>query len=219
MPVNREQSRKTIIFDLDGTLVDSQQDIVNSFLFAFQELSLEAPSREAVIASIGQPLEVMYASFAPAEHATALSDVYRRHYPEHFTDTTAPYAGVTDLLHELGARGYARVVATTKRSAMARDLVDAVGLAPLLDHVQGTDDLPAKPAPDVLLRAVREVNGVGVLMVGDSVVDVRAGVAAGLPTYGVTWGSGTPEALAAAGADVVQPDLNAIWDLLTRAGV
>jgi HAD superfamily hydrolase (TIGR01549 family) len=211
------EPRPTVIFDLDGTLVDSQQDIVNSFLHAFSELGLPAPSREAVVASIGRPLEAMYAEFAPAELAPALSDVYRRHYPQHFTDTTAPYEGVPALLTHLAERGYARVVATTKRTAMATALVEAVGLAPFLDHVQGTDDLPAKPAPAVLQRAVSVVSGAGVLMVGDSVVDIKAGAAAGLPTYGVTWGSGTRAALEAAGADLVRPDLNGIWELLGSA--
>lgn len=210
------EPRPTVIFDLDGTLVDSQQDIVTSFLHGFLELGLPAPSREAVVASIGKPLEVMYAEFAPPTMAAALSDVYRRHYPQHFTDTTAPYEGVPALLSELAERGYARVVATTKRTAMATALVEAVGLTPLLDHVQGTDDLPAKPAPDVLLRAVSAVLGTGVLMVGDTVADIRAGAAAGLPTYGVMWGSGTRAALEAAGADLVRPDLNGIWELLGR---
>ena len=203
-----------MVFDLDGTLVDSQADIVNSFLHAFDKVGTARPAREAVIALIGKPLEDMYAALAPLQLVPRLADAYREHYPQHFTDTTAPYAGVPELLEELGQRGYARAVATTKRSSMAHAMVKAVGLAPLLDHVQGTDDLPPKPAPDVLYAAVRAVGGVGLVMVGDSVVDVRAGLAAGFLTYAVTWGSGTAENLATAGAHHVQPDLNALLPVL-----
>jgi phosphoglycolate phosphatase len=209
--------RPTIVFDLDGTLVDSQRDIVNSFLYAFDELGLERPSPESALANIGLPLRAMYAEFAPEEHLTALTAAYRSHYAQHFTDTTAPFPGVLELMQELGSLGITRVVATTKQSASAQALVEAVGLASVLDHVQGTDDLPAKPAPDVVLRAVGEVKGEGVLMVGDSVVDVLAGKAAGLPTYAVTWGTGTREALTEAGADAVEPDLQGVWRWLARA--
>ncbi|MFA5551949.1 MAG: HAD-IA family hydrolase [Trueperaceae bacterium] len=210
--------RPTVVFDLDGTLVDSQTDIVNSFLHAFHEVGASVPAREAVVSLIGKPLEDMYAALAPAQLVGRLADAYRQHYPQHFTDTTAPYAGVPELLEELGQRGYARAVATTKRSSMAHALVKAVGLAPLLDHVQGTDDLPPKPAPDVLYAAVRAVGGVGLVMVGDSVVDVRAGLAAGFLTYAVTWGTGTAADLAAAGAHHVQADLNALLPLLDSLG-
>lgn len=199
-----------IVFDLDGTLVDSQRDIVDSFLHAFDAVGLPRPPRADVVALIGRPLEEMYAAFAPGQHVDRLASAYRAHYPLHFTDHTAPFPGVVELLGALALRSYARVVATTKRGAMADALVDAVGLRPHLEHVQGTDGIPAKPAPDVIERALAAVGGAGVVMVGDTVADVRAGRAAGLATYAVTWGSGSAEALAAAGADVVAPDLDGL---------
>jgi phosphoglycolate phosphatase len=204
----------TVVFDLDGTLVDSQRDIVDSFLHGFDAVGLPRPAREEVIALVGRPLEEMYAAFAPSQHVDRLSSAYRAHYPLHFTDHTVPYAGVVELLEALGRRGYARVVATTKRTVMAEELVEAVGLRALLEHVQGTDGIPAKPAPDVIERALAAVGGDGVLMVGDTVGDVLAGKAAGLTTYAVTWGSGTPEALAAAGPDALEPNLDRLLELL-----
>lgn len=204
----------TVVFDLDGTLIDSQRDIVDSFLLAFDLVGLPRPAAAEVRSRLGKPLEVMYADLAPDERVAELSATYREQYPQHFTDHTRPYPGVVALLEELGRRGYARVVATTKRGAMARALVTAVGLDPHLEFVQGTDGFPAKPAPDVVRRAVDGVGGAGAWMVGDSVSDVLAGKAAGLRTFAVTWGAGSHDDLAASEPDALEPDLGALLELL-----
>lgn len=205
---------KAVVFDLDGTLVSSENDIVNSFLHAFHELNLRPPARGEVRARIGAPLEEMYAAFAPAELVPRLSANYREHYSKNFAATTRPFPGVPELLRELGARGYRRVVATTKRTAMAAALVSELGLRHDLDHVQGTDGFPAKPSPEVIHRALRAVNGVGVVMVGDTPLDMGAGAAAGLPTYGVTWGTSDEAALTSAGAHVVADNLGRLMSLI-----
>jgi phosphoglycolate phosphatase len=199
--------RPAIVFDLDGTLVDSLPDIVASFRHAFAELGLPAPPEAAVRSEVGLPLEAMYERFAPRDAVAALAQAYRRHYPQHFADRSRPYPGVPELLAELRARGYALAVATTKRSDMATRFVRAMGLADAIDHVQGTDGFPHKPAPDVVLRALQAVGGDGRWMVGDTTHDVGAGKAAGLRTFAVTWGTHDAERLRAAGADVVADDV------------
>ena len=206
--------RPVIVFDLDGTLVDSLPDILRSFLLAFEAEGLPAPTEADARATVGQPLDAMYRAFAPEANVAALCRRYREHYAEHLSDRTAPYPGVPELLRELGERGYLRAVASTKRSDTARRLVDATGLTSLLDHVEGTDAAPYKPAPDVVLRAVAAAGGRGAWMVGDTAGDVQAGKAAGLRTYAVTWGTQGAEQLAAAGPDALEPDLAALPGLL-----
>lgn len=206
--------RPVIVFDLDGTLVDSLPDILGSFLHAFDARGLARPEAAAVRATVGQPLEDMYAAFAPADEVGALCEAYRAHYPRHFTDASTPFPGVPELLDDLGRRGFLRVVATTKRSAMARAFVEAMGLAGRIDHVQGTDAFPHKPAPDVILRALTAVSGDGVWMVGDTVGDVLAGRAAGLRTYAVSWGTHPAERLREARPDALEPDLTRLPSLL-----
>lgn len=199
--------RPAIVFDLDGTLVDSLPDIVASFRQAFTELGLPAPPEAVVRSEVGLPLEAMYERFAPREAVASLAASYRRHYPEHFADRSRPYPGVRELLSDLRERGYLLAVATTKRSDMATRFVSAMGLSGAIDHVQGTDGFPHKPAPDVVLRALQAVGGAGRWMVGDTTHDVGAGKAAGLRTFGVTWGTHDADRLRAAGADVVADDL------------
>ncbi len=206
--------RRAIVFDLDGTLVDSLDDILDSFLAAFDSVGLPKPERAAARALVGRPLEEMYSPFAPEESLSDLVTAYREHYPRHFVERTRPFPGVVDLLAELGRRGYARVVATTKRPDAALALVEAVGLADLLDHVQGTDGFPHKPAPDVVLKGLAAVDAAGEWMVGDTVSDMQAGRAAGLKTYAVTWGTHGAEALAGARPDALEPTLTPLLHLL-----
>lgn len=202
-----------ILFDLDGTLVDSLPDIIDSFLYGFAHLGLPAPAYADVRALIGQPLDVMYAQFAP-EHVTTLCTAYREHYPRNFLNRSRAFPGVERVLRTLRERGYLLAVATTKRSDMARRFVDALGLGGLLDHVQGTDGFPHKPAPDVLHRALAALGTRGLWMVGDTTLDLRAGQAAGLRTYAVTWGTHSPDELASATPDELQPDLERLLEHL-----
>lgn len=207
-------SRPTVVFDLDGTLVNSLPDIIHSFQYAFSTLALEAPPEAEVRQEIGKPLEDMYARFVPEHLVPALCDAYRSHYPQHFTDHSEPYPGVLAALQSLRQRGYGLVVATTKRSDMAQRFMQALGLTPYLDHIQGTDDFPHKPAPDVILRALEAVAGQGLWMVGDTLHDMQAGKAAGLKTYAVTWGTHDEATLRQAQPDALHGSLEPLLDLL-----
>jgi phosphoglycolate phosphatase len=148
----------------------------------------------------------------------ALCAHYREYYPRHFTDHSRPMPGVPEALATLRARGYRLAVATTKRTDMARRFVEAMGLSALLDHVQGTEGFPHKPAPDVVLRALAALQTGGLWMVGDTTLDVGAGRAAGLRTYALTWGTHPPELLRTAGPDELQPDLARLLTLLPPLG-
>jgi phosphoglycolate phosphatase len=210
--------RKCIVFDLDGTLVDSLPDILASFRHGFAALGLPAPGLAEARGLIGLPLEEMYARYAP-DRVAALCAAYREHYPRHFTDTSRPFPGVPAVLAELRARGYLLAVATTKRTDMARRFVEAMGLGAALDWVQGTDGFPHKPAPDVIHRALAALAAgagapvVGEWMVGDTTHDVLAGRAAGLRTYALLWGTHPEALLVSASPDVLQADLSGLLDL------
>jgi phosphoglycolate phosphatase len=210
-----KDNQKTIVFDLDGTLVDSLTDIVLAFRRSFAVYGLAVPPADEVKMEIGKPLEEMYRVFAPA-HVEVLTKEYRRYYPEHFTDHSSLYPGVETLLRELRERGYLIAVATTKMTQMARLLAEAVGLDKLVDHVQGTDNIPHKPAPDVVYRAIAGAGGEGLWMVGDTTLDILAGKAAGLKTYAVSWGTHDETLLASAQPDILAPDLRHLLEELPR---
>ena len=207
--------RRAVVFDLDGTLIDSLPDIVWSFRAAFDAEGLPAPDAADVRAGIGPPLEDMAAAFvSDAAKVAAVCDAYRSIYPRHFTERTRPFPGVVEVLAELRRRDWLLAVATTKRTAMARELVEALGLDTFLDHVQGSDGLPHKPAPDVVLAALAALSAEGAWMVGDTVTDLQAGRAAGLRTYGVSWGTHGAARLAEAEPDVLEDDLARLLELV-----
>ncbi len=203
----------TIVFDLDGTLVDSLPDIIASFQYALTSLGLPCPPDAEVRALVGHPLEDMYRHFAPA-HVDTLCVRYREHYPLNFVNRSRPFPGAVALLRTLRQRGYSVAIATTKRTDMARRFVEALGLMPELDHVQGTDGFPHKPAPDVIHRALGALGTRGLWMVGDTTHDMLAGRAAGLRTYAVTWGNHDANLLATTSPDELQPDLGRLLDHL-----
>lgn len=206
-------SARTIVFDLDGTLVDSLPDIIASFQHGLATLNLPVPSDAEVRAFIGLPLEGMYERFAPDQIPT-LCALYREHYPRNFVNRSRPFPGAVEVLRTLRERGYSLAIATTKRTDMARRFVEALGLTPALDHVQGTDGFPHKPAPDVIQRALAALGTEGLWMVGDTTHDILAGKAAGLRTYAVTWGTQGHDELATAKPDELQPDLSRLLEHL-----
>jgi phosphoglycolate phosphatase len=188
-----------VCFDLDGTLVDSAADIraaLETALAAVGPPDAALDERALGSAGLGLPLEEFFALARPLGDAAGRARfvaAYRAHYHAHLLDRTAPFPGVVETLAALAplrAAGLRTAVTTTKKTDTARRVVDALGLAPFFDVVLGTDGIPHKPAPDLLLLAARTVErrADAGLMVGDTERDLLAGRAAGMRTCGVTYG-------------------------------
>jgi phosphoglycolate phosphatase len=211
-------SKSAVVFDLDGTLIDSLTDIIESFREACVAVGLSDPGDAAVRALVGRPLDEMLAPFDPSgDRIQDAVAAYRRIYPARFTQATTPFPGVLEVLEGLRHGGFVLAVATTKRSDMARRLTAALGLDAYLDHVQGTDGFSHKPAPDVIHAALSALAADGVWMVGDTASDLQAGRAAGLKTYGVTWGTHDRVRLAGEQPDALEDDLTPLLTLASQA--
>jgi phosphoglycolate phosphatase len=203
-----------IVFDLDGTLVDSFDDISAAFRRSFHVIDVDPPAADTVRTLIGMPLRDMYAPWAPDDAIDALVAEYRRDYSQRCAERTRPFPGIVDLLAALREREHGVAVATTKTTWMARTVIGRLGLDDLVDHVQGTDGFPHKPAPDVITHALAGVGRPGAWMVGDAVTDIAAGRAAGLRTCAVTWGVHSEQDLRAAGPDEVVTTVEELHVLL-----
>ena len=213
--------RPALVFDLDGTLLDSAADIMASVFHTFELHGHPRPHYDRMRPLIGRPLSEIYAAAGlESHHHDTFIGSYRAHYKDHCADTTVPFPGVLELLTRLRKRGYLLVVATAKRGFVADEVCAKVGLTPYVDAVQGTDDTMAhKPSPDVVLAALEHLKFKhgpvqGLWMVGDTSSDMGAGQAAGLKTYGVTWGTHKREILEGAGADFVGNTLDGLLELL-----
>ena len=196
-----------LIFDLDGTLVDSRRDIAIAVNHALTQVAGLVAEEARVVPHVGGSLRGTFVDLAPglAEAAyDAMDKAYKAFFFDHCAVHTLPYPGVLETLAKLA--GAPKAIATTKRTFMARRVTEELSIAPLVDLVQGTDDgMPIKPAPDLFrfVMARFAARPFRTLVVGDTVHDVAAGKAAGCVTVAVTYGIGSREALAAAGPDSV----------------
>lgn len=212
----------TLLCDLDGTLVDSHQDIAEAFQGALRALSAAPlPDATAIAGHIGKPLaqmaqELGYA-FSPMHLETFLA-TYRRLYAVHNARHTRPYPGVVATLQRLASCTLG--VVTTKDPTQATHVLQQLALLPFFQHVQGsTPGMPLKPAPDPVLAALTALQAEPhqTLMVGDTSADMLAGRAAGVRTCAVTYGFGSREELAACAPDYVISSFTEVHALVHTA--
>ncbi|MGH9843358.1 MAG: HAD family hydrolase [Blastocatellia bacterium] len=199
-----------LLFDLDGTLVDSRADLINSVNWTLEELGRRPLPDSRVMSFIGEGARLLVerALRATQDREPETSDVdralktFRRHYREHLLDQTRVYPEVEETLGLLGR--LPKVVVTNKPYEFTIALLEGIGLLHHFQMILGGDSLPErKPSPMMLLEAARrcDVRVSNCLMVGDSWVDVEAGRSAGMKTCGYVPGFRGRTELAGAGAD------------------
>lgn len=180
------------IFDVDGTLVDSAQDICGAIQGVLLEHDRNDVPFDFLCGYIGRHLVDLFRDLFPqysTEQIEAMIERYRTVYPARNHAGTAAYPHVFDTLRLLGGK---KTTGTTKGTPTTRKVLELFGLLPFFDHVQGTDGFPAKPEPDVILRAVEALGAKReeCLFVGDSAADMQAAQKAGVSSCAVTYGYG-----------------------------
>jgi 2-phosphoglycolate phosphatase len=180
------------LFDIDGTLLNSAPDICGAVGEVLREAGCAGFGDEFLRGYVGLGLEDLFTDVFPGcgeDQMTALIERYRVFYHARAHEATTVYPGVRETLEELGGL---KGTATTKRTAGTRAVLERFGLARYFDHIQGTDGIPCKPAPDVLLAAMASLGACpeDCLMVGDSQADIEAGRRAGMKTCVVEYGYG-----------------------------
>ena len=192
----RERPFDLLVFDWDGTLLDSVGSIVACTRAALAELALPVPPEPAIRGAIGlgidETIEVLSPGCDP-ERAERLRATYGRHWVETYRGHPLLFTGVPDLLGRFEAQGYLLAVATGKsRGGLDHDLA-ATGLGPRFHATRTADDAPSKPHPGMLLDLLDELGAHPdrALMVGDSVWDLEMAAAAGTPVVAVCSG-GSP---------------------------
>ena len=199
---------KLIIFDVDGTLVDSQDLLVAAQRETFLKHGLEPPSRERSLSIVGLSLvkafEVLVGPDGPAESlAQGYREAFHRLRAEGAYEEPL-FPGAADLIAELARRDDVRLgIATGKARRGVDHLVKREGWEGVFVTVQTADDAPSKPHPGMIERAMAETGAApqDTSMVGDSTFDMAMARAAGVHAIGVSWGYHRPEALVETGAE------------------
>lgn len=211
---------KLVVFDVDGTLIDSQHMIVKSMNAGFADAGLAPVSHADVLSIVGLSLPLAVQTLAPEASAAAQArvvDGYRAAFMTSRMHQDAPlYPGAQDCLDTLAARDDLLLAIATGKSKRGLDaMIETHGWQGLFVSRQTSDFHPSKPHP-AMLRAALDEAGVArdrAAMVGDTEFDIAMGVAAGTRAFGVSWGYHPAERLIAAGAAMVAPD----YPALTRA--
>jgi phosphoglycolate phosphatase len=205
-----------LIFDLDGTLVDSYDAIAASLNHARESFGLSWLPPPLIRRTVGRGLERLVADLLGEERVEEGVHEFREHYARTFREATRPLPGALAALRELHRRGYRMTVASNKPARFGEPILADAGMLPYLLGVQGPDRAGAtKPDPVMLRACLREMSlpEAQALYVGDMVLDVETAARAGLPVVLVEGGSSTPEALKQTGQRVVS-GLGALADLL-----
>ena len=199
----------TIVFDLDGTLLNTLEDLTDSVNHAMRQFQLPEHTIEEIRTFVGNGAAKLIERAIPEGRENAsygeILDVFRKHYQEHCEEKTGPYDGVREMLEQLHGDGYCMAIVSNKPDDAVKQLYEkyfAAWVQAAIGEHPGTEK---KPAPAMVYQALAELNADAAcaVYVGDSEVDVATGTAAGTKTVSVAWGFRTEDQLRAAGASLI----------------
>lgn len=209
--------QKAILFDLDGTLTDSGEGIINSVIPALEHYGIAIPSREELRVFVGPPLHDTFLRFGvPADQLDNATKIYRSRYIPIGKFENAPYPGIPELLETLKAQGHKLFVATSKPEPMAVEILEHFDLARYFDRICGASMDTSRSSKEAVIAYLLEQNGSAenMVMVGDTKYDVIGAKAHGIPTIGVSWGYGEIGEMLEAGAAAIAHTTQELLELL-----
>ena len=210
---------KSILFDLDGTLTDSGEGIMNCVELALQHYGIPIPPREELRIFVGPPLQKNFLKFGiPEEEIDNAIKVFRSRYLTVGKFENFPYPGIPELLQKLKSAGHHLYVATSKPESTAREILDKFELSPYFDIICGaTMDGTRQSKADVIQYLYDQTSEtLPTIMVGDTSYDVEGANAHHIPTIGVAWGYGSIAEMVDTGAVAIAQSVDELYELLIR---
>ena len=209
--------KKTILFDLDGTLTDSGEGIINCVIYALERFGLPIPERDSLRYFVGPPLhESFIKQGVPAHRAEEAVAVYRERYVPTGMFENTPYPGVRELLEALKAEGHTLYVASSKPEWMCVEILKHFDLAKYFTMICGATMDASRTNKEAVIEYLIQENGRAdnMIMVGDTKFDVLGAKVHGIPCIGVSWGYGLVSEMQEAGALSVADTMAELQELL-----
>ena len=211
-------NKKSTLFDLDGTLTDSGEGIINCAALALKHFGLPVPDRKAMSVFVGPPLRDTFLKFGvrPEQVEEALA-VYRSRYTTVGKFENTPYPGIRELLEKLTADGHRLYVATSKPETVSVEILEHFDLSRYFQEIAGaTFSKERETKADVIAYLLKKIPaGTPCLMVGDTQFDVLGAAAHGIATVGVSWGYGNTDSLRSAGAAAIADTPEELYRILS----
>lgn len=210
-----------VLFDLDGTLIDSELGITNCAIYALGKFGIRIADKSEIRSFIGPPLYDSFSITYGLSHEDALRAVehYRERYGEKGVYECAVYDGIGALLKRLKEAGKTVALATSKYELYAKQIVENLGFAKYFDQIVGSCKDGSRAAKDEVIRYALQTLGVKDLshavMVGDRKHDIEGAKKAGVDTVGVLYGFGGREELIAHGATHLAENAEQIFEIIT----
>ena len=193
---NNSQMKKLIIFDLDGTLLNTIADLAQSTNYALHKLGFPTREESAYPLMVGNGINKLFERALPEgakteENVLRVRKEFIPHYNDHNTDKSQPYAGIPELLHRLSERGVMLAVASNKYHSATEKLISYYfPHIPFVAVLGQREGIPPKPDPAIVydILAIAHASKEETLYVGDSGVDMQTAINSGVTACGVTWG-------------------------------
>ena len=209
---------QAVLFDLDGTLLDTLEDMADALNRTMDSFALPHRSLQEVRSFVGNGARrlIALATGAGGDRLEEILAVYKEDYDRNCLVKTAPYPGIMQLLDQLHAAGCLVGIVSNKPDSTVQSLSEALFQGKADIAVGEKAGVRRKPAPDTVLAAMEAlgVTRAETVYVGDSEVDIMTARAAGVPCISVTWGFRDRDALEAAGAETFADNCEALWALL-----
>lgn len=211
-----------VLFDLDGTIIDTNELIISSFMHALKENGLAPITREEIIPHMGTTLQHQMKVFSGLEDADVLVKSYRSYNAVHHDELIRSFPHVNETMEELSRRGIKMGIVTTKIRPSTLKALEMFDLLKYMDTIVTVSDVTEpKPHPEPVLTAVRNlgVDPRKTLMVGDSTVDIQSAKAAGVYAVGVSWSLKGEETLRKYDPDYIIHDMKDIFEIVERGTI
>lgn len=211
---------KAVIFDMDGTILNTLEDLKNATNYSLRQFGMPERSLEEVRMFVGNGIRKLVERAVPAgtseEKIAQVFDVFLEYYEIHSADNTSPYPGILELVEKLKKSGIKTAVSTNKADIPAQELGREY-FNGIFDLIVGQQDgLKVKPAPDSVnkILSILDIQKKDAIYIGDSDVDVQTAKNSGLDFIGVSWGFRGREFLEKNGAKNIVDNTNEILDLV-----